>query len=383
MKQGQAIYIAALNFLISGTLAFIAIYLPLVLQEKSFSLFEIGLTLSLGSLVGFFGQLFWGVFSDKFGTIRYVMLMVVAGTAVLFAGLYVSNAFILIMCFAILLRFFTTSLLPFTDLWTMNYTESAGKNFGVFRQWGSVGFVVLTLGMGVAAASFGLFSVYWMNWLVLLICALIVLKMQETARPRRAANVRKGLLLLRKRQLWLFFIAVPLISVPDNAFNSFYSIYVKELSDSDMMIAFAAVVSPICQIPFFILSSRWVKNVNIFRIFTVSAGLFTMLWAAFIYNHSLLFLILSQVGLSSAKVMFYVSGTVYMRKHIPEQFRSTGQLVFFMLLFTLSGFIGNLWAGYMLDLGFRSGLFLISMVSTLIALIIFQILSRGGEQLRT
>lgn len=384
MKHQQPIHFITLNFLISGTLSFISIYLPLILQEKSFSMFEIGLTLSLGSLAGFFGQLLWGIVSDKFGTIRIILLTVFVGTAVFISGLYIANVFFVILFFAILIRIFTTSILPLTDLWTMNYTELTGRNFGVYRQCGSIGYVVIVLGMGGAAAKFGLMAVFWVHWGILALCIIAVFRMRETKNvQRKTVDLRNLFFLFRNPQLWIFFIAILLVNIPSSAFNSFYSIYVKQLGGGDMVIAFAAIIAPICQIPYFILTTRWTERFGIYPVLTVSAGIYAILWSVFIWNHSLPFLILSQIGLSGAKVLFYVAGMFHMRRHIPEYLRSTGQLVLFMFMFTLSGFAGNLWTGHMLDLGYRSQLFLTSMLASMIALLILLSLSLFNKTKRS
>lgn len=367
--------IISLNFLISGPMVFISVYLPLVLQDKSFSLLEIGMVLSLGSLVGFVGQMFWGFMSDKFGTIRYISLSVILGTCLLFAGLYVSVSFIGVLVIAVVVRFFTTSLLPFTDLWTLQFSESKGKDFGIYRQWGSIGLVVLTLLFGVAATLGDLSAASVVHLSILILCFLLVWEMKEQGRkPLQTTELMKGFLIFLKPQMLLFSGAVLLINIPARAFEGFFSIYIKQMGGSDMMIAIIAVIAPLCEIPFFIYGSRWIRNRGITPVLMTSALFYGAVWIFYIWNQSVLLFAISQIVFGGAHVLFYVAAMIHMRKHVPEILQSTGQLFLFMLMGTLSGTVGNLLAGQLLLRGKGPLLFGMSAGGTLLALLLFLLL---------
>ncbi|MNY54986.1 hypothetical protein D3C86_1909230 [compost metagenome] len=72
-----------------------------------------------------------------------------------------------------------------------------------------------------------------------------------------------------------------------------------------------------------------------------------------------------------AHVLFYVAAMIYMRIHVPSYLQSTGQLFLFMLVGTLSGAVGNLWAGHLLLDGDGARLFGFSAVGTLVAFLVF------------
>ncbi|MFD0670063.1 MFS transporter [Cohnella sp. GCM10027633] len=374
-ERSQAWRLVALNFLVSGPLVFISVYLPLVLQDKSFSMLEIGMTLSAGSLVGFAGQLFWGIASDKYGTIRVITLLVFAGTFILFGGLYAADRFAWVFVFAIGVRFFTTSLLPFSDLWTLNYAERTGRDFGFYRHWGSVGIVLLTLLFGAAATAGELPAVFGTHGAIILLVLWLVAGMRERGRPRmQAAELRRGLALFVAPRMLLFAGAVLLVNIPARAFEGFFSIFIKQQGGSDMTIAIIAIIAPLCEIPFFLYGSRWIRGFGVYPILLVSAALYGAIWALYAWSQSVWMLAVTQVAFGGAHVLFYVAAMFHMRSKVPEAMQSTGQLVLFMLTGTLSGVAGNLWAGHQLLNGNASRMFGISALGTLLALLLLLLL---------
>lgn len=361
-------------------MAFIAVYLPLVLQERSFTLLEIGLALSLGSFIGLCGQLLWGFVSDKYGTIRKVLIVLFAGTIILFAGLYVADAFVTTMLFAVLVRIVTTSILPLVDLWTVDYTEREGKNFGRFRQWGSVGYVAFTLIMGFMAAAAGLKAVYWLHWLLLLLCISITLTLQETGRPKAGAgHLRASLKVLRMPRIGLFFVAVLIFCIPARAFEGFFSLHVKELGGGEMVIAVLSVVAPLFEVPFYLWGMNWMNRIGVYRLLLISGMLYVPIWISYAWNTSVLYLGISQIALSGANVLFYLAAMIYMRTHFPENLRSTGQLLLFIFIGTLSGVVGNLWAGFMLSGGLHTLMFLLCAAAVGLSMLLLQFIRQSDR----
>ncbi|MFC5469890.1 MFS transporter [Cohnella suwonensis] len=383
--KGRYRWLAGLNFFVSGTMAFIAIYFPLILERKSFTLSEIGFALAIGSLVGFFGQFFWGMTSDRRGSIRFVLFALTAGTCLLAFGLRLSDSYLLALTFAVAIRFCSTSLLPLTDLWTLRHSENGSGNFGAFRLWGSVGYVASALAFGWAASLFDLNATFWALWLTAALYALAVFLLPETGRPAdsKAPKISEALSLFRAPATWLFLGVTLLINVPARAFDGFFSLYVKSMGGDDGMIAAAAIVAPLFEIPFFLYGTKWIGRIGHRSMLLYSALLYMAIWLFYMWNDSVILLALSQVAMSGAYVMFYLAALSHMRAFVPERLRATGQMLLFMFMNTLSAFAGNALAGYMLENGHRTWLFGFSLAFACGALILVRLLPKAAVNNRS
>lgn len=351
----------------------------MIMQSKGFTFVDIGIALACGSLVGLLGQIFWGGVSDKFRTIKKAVLGLFILSMTLLGGLYVSESFAAVWLSAVWIRFCTASILPFTDLWTMNFSESRGTNFGKYRMWNSIGAVALTFLMGMTVTSWGLQSVYGVQLLLLFACILLVSRLPDSNHANRnPAIISESFKLLKDRAIWPFCTALLLICIPARAFEGFFSVYMKSLGGSDMMIAGTAITAGLIEVPLFWLGSRWLNKFGVWPLLMISGGVYSAVWLLNIWNLPLWCVAATLIMLNVAHVLLYLAAMMYLRIRIAESMRSTGQMLLYMSLFSISGFIGTMGAGSLLSDNNAAFMYVISLACVGMAIVILRGLHKKG-----
>lgn len=76
-------------------IAIITSYFPLYFQYRGYTTIQIGLLYSVGPLVGIVANLFWSMMSDKYRTIRKVLILIVIGQLAISLLVFRTDAFAL------------------------------------------------------------------------------------------------------------------------------------------------------------------------------------------------------------------------------------------------------------------------------------------------
>src|SRR5699024_4417842 len=94
--------------------------------------------------------------------------------------------------------------------------------------------------------------------------------------------------------------------------------------------------------------------------------LYVVRWLLFsIVDHSLTIIAIQVLhGLTFA--IFYLSALDFISRLIPDKLKSTGHLIFYSVFFGVSGIVGSLGGGYIIELFNGSTLYMISSVLALI-----------------
>lgn len=99
-----------LLFSFHATNTIIISYLPLYLKHKELDGTEIGWVLAVGPLASIFAQPFWGYMSDKFKTVKYILLICIIGLLISSVLFFQMNGLLAIMLAGAVFYFFTTPI---------------------------------------------------------------------------------------------------------------------------------------------------------------------------------------------------------------------------------------------------------------------------------
>src|SRR5699024_4283152 len=155
-KQTQLRNLKLLLFFFHFTNTIIISFLLLYLIFKGLSGTEIGWVLAVGPLASIISHPFWGFLSDKYRTVKWVLIMTIVGMLIFSVLFFQMNHLIFILMFGALFYFFSSPVVELGDSLAQRQADLLNISFGSIRTWGSIGFALSSI---VICKLFNIFGV--------------------------------------------------------------------------------------------------------------------------------------------------------------------------------------------------------------------------------
>ena len=139
---------------------FVGLFVPywgIYLTSLSFSALQIGALLSLFQISRIFAPNFLGWIADRSGEyIKWIKISSFFGF-ILFIGIFWANSFLSIFLIMMAMSIFTSSTLPLAESLTLAHLKAnkADSKYSHIRLWGSIGFIVAAILLGIMIDSIG------------------------------------------------------------------------------------------------------------------------------------------------------------------------------------------------------------------------------------
>lgn len=337
------------NFFYFSMFAMFLSFLPLYFAEKGISASEIGIILGTGSMIGVVSQPLWGMVSDKFKTVKSVLLILLLASiglgVVLFSVSLTAAAFALTAA----MYFFLMPADPLTESMNYRLAEQAGVSFGSVRMYGALGYAVASYIIGYVGDEYGMGSFVYVyaayGIITLLLCAML----PETPATGKPVAWRDMLPFLRDKRTVQFLLLVLLIAIPHRMNDSYVGLYVQSLGGGVGMVGLAWFIMTLAEVVFFALINRFIKPGKELRVISIAAGFYVVRFALSALWDNPAAIVWLQLLQGVSFVLFYAASIQYLYTLIPEQWRATGQTILAMLLFGISSIISSTAGGWLFD----------------------------------
>jgi len=343
------IFLSSYTFLFYASMACIAPFIPLYFQEKGLSPTEIGLVLTAGPFISIIAQPLWGYISDKRQTVKEVLLFIMVLALFTSIGVFSSGSFYHIWFFMLLFMFFMTPIQPLSDSLIIAYAQKRGLNYGSIRLWGSVGFSLTALALGIALGSWGISYLGLMYGLLLTLTMMTALGLEDSNNRQAKINRRELTKLFGNSTLLWFLILTLIVSIPARINESMFSIFMNSLGATKMEIGAASLVSAMSEVPVFLCMSFIFSRFSELSMFVLAAFIYTIRWLLFSIVDRPTTLILLQMSQSLTFTLFFAASLRYVTRVVPQELQSTGTAVLTATFLGLAGIIGNSLGGYLMD----------------------------------
>lgn len=325
-------------------------FLPLYLQFKGLSGTEIGWVLAIGPFASIISQPFWGYVSDKYKTVKRILIFLIAAMLLSSVIFFQMNELVTILIFGAILYFFSSPVGALSDSLAQRRAQQMNVSFGSIRMWGSVGFAFSSLVVGEFLTSAGIAYLMWpyvtIGAILLIISFTLTDVKTESSTPVQMSDVKK---LLQNKPFILFLLFMMFITIAHRANDSFIGIYVTELGGSEGMVGLAWFVGVLSEAAVFALSRFWFRTYHPLVFVIVSSILYCMRWFLYGATTDPVLIIVFQVLHGLTFGVFYVAAFDYVTRVIPNMLQSTGHLLFYSVMFGVSGIIGSLLGGAIID----------------------------------
>ena len=248
--------------------AFIGAFLPyfaLYLQSIGLSAGRIAILMSLGQFMRLLAPLLWSWLADSGG--RRVRIVVASAAASLasFSVVFLTQDFVGLLIGMAILHFFWSASLPLVEALTLGHLASAPERYGRIRLWGSVGFIVTVMGVGLLLDAAPISSQLWVSWVLLL--GTLVSAMTLTEVPARAGQAAGSILIvLRQRKVVFLLGAGLLMSAAHGALYVFYSIHLVAQGYGKTLVGLLWTLGVVAEIFVFLFMPRISRRVSLRQI---------------------------------------------------------------------------------------------------------------------
>ncbi|MFB1049776.1 MFS transporter [Paraliobacillus sp. JSM ZJ581] len=339
-----------LLFSFHGANTIVISFLPLLLQYRGLTGSEIGWVLAVGPTVSIFSQPFWGYMSDKYQTVKRILMICLIGLLVSSVFFFQMTILPLLLIMAGVYYFFTAPIGALADSLAQRRADSLGISFGSIRTWGSLGFAVSSLAIGKVLELIGvqnlLFPYLIMGSLALIVCFRLV-DVKVDVDPIQFGDLKK---LVRNRPYIIFLILILFMTITHRANDSYIGLFIEQLGGNESIIGVAWFVGVASEAMVFAFAHLWFRKFHPLMFIIAAGALFTIRWFLYAFINEPFIIVGLQVFHGLTFGVFYLAAFHYITRLIPKELQSTGHLVFMSVFFGISGIVGSLGGGAIIDL---------------------------------
>ncbi len=340
-----------LIFFFHVTNTIIISFLPLYLKFKGLSGTEIGWVLAVGPLASIISQPFWGFLSDKYRTVKWVLIMTIIGMLIFSILFFQMNELIFILFFAAFFYFFSSPVGALGDSLAQRQADLLNISFGSIRTWGSIGFALSSLFIGQLLDLYGVEFMrfpYLIFGTILLVVAFQIDDIKTTTHEQTVEL--KDLKILVKNKPFIYFLLIMmLITITHRANDSFIGLFITELGGNESLVGIGWFIALVSEALIFAFAYLWFKRDRALFFIILASILYTIRWILFALSTDPVFVLTGQLLHGLTFGIFYLSSLDYVTRIIPNTLKSTGHLIFYSVFFGVSGIIGSIGGGLLID----------------------------------
>ncbi|WP_339229415.1 MFS transporter [Oceanobacillus sp. FSL K6-2867] len=357
-------------------------FLPLYLYYRGLNGTEIGWVLAVESCASLLAQPIWGYLSDKFKTVRKILFICVIGLLIGSSIFFQMDTLSTILITGAAFYFFATPIGALSDSLAQRRADELNVSFGSIRMWGSVGFAISALIVGKILDQFGVQYMIWPYLFFGFVILLVLIPMQDVkveSEPVKLKDVRR---IVANKPFLLFLAVIVFITITHRMNDYYIALYIAELGGSESLVGLAWFMGVISEAAVFALAGFWFRKYRTLIFIIFAAILYTIRWFLYAYVDDPMHVIALQFMHGLTFGVFYTAAFEYVTRLIPSFLQSTGHLIFFSVYFGLSGIIGSLAGGPIIEVFGGSTMYLfmgsLAAIGT-VSLILYHLLPFGKE----
>jgi MFS transporter, PPP family, 3-phenylpropionic acid transporter len=318
----------------------------LYLKSLSFNAFQIGVLMSLLQVMRIFAPNIWGHIADRTGKRVAIVQIAALGSLLCYVGVFFGVSFWWLFVVMAGMSFFWSASLPLVEATTLSHLKDNTQHYGRIRLWGSIGFIVVVLGLG-----------YWFDyrpvadlpWAVLGFIAGIVLfarRIPEAAIEVHATDHLPVWEIVRRPEVWSLLVACFLMAAAHGPYYTFYSIYLVDHGYAKSTVGWLWALGVLCEIGAFLLMPRMTQTLRVETILLATFGFavvrfLLIAWAV----DSLPAVLLAQTLHAATFGAFHSAAVALIHRHFRGRHQTRGQGLYNSMAFGAGGTLGGLYAG--------------------------------------
>lgn len=371
VPSSQHHLLRAFSFSIFTTMAIVVSYFPLYFDYQGYSKVEIGILYSIGPFVSIASNLIWGIASDRFHTIKRMLITILIGQIVALVAVGYTNSLYGMIAAMSLFYFFQTPVNPLTDSLTLLTVSKSGKSYASIRVFGSLGFAASAMFFGMV-----LKGQVAQHAVVLCLCTISVsllfsftLKDQQGSyRKMEFSNILK---IIGQRKFIWFLVGILIVSVAHRMNEGFLALSLRQMGAGDEIIGWSWMASAISEIPVFFFLSKYGHKFKELPLLAVASLMYAIRFLLVSVVSDPGWVIAIQTMHSVSFGIYFFTSLRFLQLLIPDEYRATGQAVYTVVWSGIAGLLSGTIGGALLQLWGTVALYRCAMILALIGFVGF------------
>ncbi len=302
----------------------------------------------------------WGIIADRFRIRRHIYIACSIISAAVWAFFLFTVDFRVMLVISILYGIFYSPIISFLEAITMEILGHGKNKYGKIRVWGSIGFIVITVGIG------RLMDIYSIGIIISLILAgslfQAVFSFKIPVTEVKAKSFSFRIHMLPKFRLTIFLVCGFLMLFSHGTYYGFFSIHLENLGYGKTFIGSAWALASIAEILVMIKSDVIFRRVSLEKTLLFSFFVAAVRWLILSSGDSPFIILFSQILHAITYGAFHIASILYIDKLVPSQAKTFGQGVNNAVSYGLGITAGFIMSGYFFEEINTSGLFVLSSI---------------------
>ena len=354
----------------------IGIFMPYMVMyfiRKDLTSAQIGSLMALTTLAGIIVQPMWGIISDKYNVTRLLVTIGCWTTSGFVLSFTLTDRFEYLVVIVVLSSILNAPVHSNVAALALSHLEIRGKQeeYGKFRLWGSIGFIVATAISGGLFFEDNLTTTVYLYSGSLLVLGLISFKLPDRRHLSTDVQWIDGLRLLAdNRQLQLFLLGVICVGITVGISDQYLVVYMTELKSSAWIIGATIAVTAVPEIPLMNYVQTFIRKWGLRITYIVGISALPVRWLCNMLvtepNIALPVQVLHGVAMSALLAV----GVIYIDNILPKTLRASGQAIYSTSLYGLGPSIGLFIAGLIMSSGNTKPLWVLCLIVGIIGCVL-------------
>ncbi len=336
-------------FFAYSTAAMVVAFIPLYFMDRGFSEQQIGIIYSTGPFISIFSNILMGLASDKYRTIKRLLMVLLFGQLVMLSLLFPIENFALVCLVMMGFYFFQTPINPLSDSLLLLASQHTGTPYAMVRIFASMGFASTAYAIGLILKQVGSGWTLYLALATVLITLGLTVFIKDYQGQARKIDFSGFLKLIRQKNVILFFLIILTLSIPHRMYEGFLAVSMRQLGASDSLVGLAWLISATSEIPILYLLGKYGHKFKELPLLMFAA----LMYAARMWIMSEIqdprWMLATQTMHSVTFGIFFSTALRYLSNLIPDEFRASGQALFAVVWAGLAGIISGMFGGFIYE----------------------------------
>jgi PPP family 3-phenylpropionic acid transporter len=350
-----------LYFLLGITTAAYLPYSVMFLNEIHITPRTIGIIVAFSAIVKIFANPFWGYVTDRIGSVKNVFLICLMTSALLIQLFLIFKSEYIIALLYLLVALFVYSTIPLMDNWILQGIKDKDSNaYGNIRIWPCIAFALSAFFLGKFIQKTSINSIFPIYGLFALITIIFASKVKNNDRAKgKKINIKSVKKIFKDRRYLQFLLFCFLFYIPITGMYTFFPLLMDSLGGTKSQFGLSIFMMSICEVPVYLAGKHLLRKIQPVKIIFFATAFFTCTLLMYSLASEPVHIIIIQSLRGIAQALFMLGFLYYLDQLAPNELKATYMTVAVSVNTGLSGMVGNLLGGWIIELlGIQKMLFI-------------------------